>query len=73
MRTRSKVLLGVGIALNLFVLTIAGASAANGGEALNGLREFFIFLGGLASTGITLILGLAGIGLQALVAFWGTL
>mgnify|MGYP001591998708 CR=1 FL=1 len=41
MKLRYKVLLGVGIALNLFVVTIVGASAASGGGALEGLKETF--------------------------------
>ena len=64
MKLRYKALIGIGIAfvaLTMLAVTKV-ALAANPGEALNGLKEFFTFL-----------LGLANIGKEALIAYWGTL
>ena len=64
MKLLYKALIGVGIACIAIVMLAVTkvALAANPGEALGGLREFFTFL-----------FGLANIGKEALIAFWGTL
>ena len=64
MKRKFKILIGMVIALNMVVLLMFTrvALADNSGEALNGLKEFFTFL-----------VGLANIGKEALIAFWGTL
>lgn len=52
MKLRYKVLLGLIVTLVLLLIVPVLASAANGGEALNGLKEFFVLLVNLAQKGL---------------------
>lgn len=52
MKKRTKVFIGIGIAVFLALAVPATASAVTGGDALSGLNAYFNFLLGLASKGL---------------------